>query len=95
MSAALDPIRVRVRMSTGGTVALAIVLLVLAAAGGAVGMLVVTGALDGHWYDFRDLGIGVAHLRAWLDEQTLGLAATRHRHQQHCNALAARTAGPA
>ena len=78
MSAALDPIRVRVRMSTGGTVALAIVLLVLAAAGGAVGMLVVTGALDGHWYDFRDLGIGVAHLRAWLDEQTLGQSKAMH-----------------
>ena len=43
-------------------------MLLLLAAG--VGWLMVSGALDGHWYDFRDLGIPMAHLKGWLDEQT-------------------------
>ncbi|MSQ29309.1 MAG: NADH-quinone oxidoreductase subunit NuoH [Dehalococcoidia bacterium] len=71
MSAALDPIRVATRLSVGGRVALVAVLLLLAGAGAGVGFVVVSGALDGHWYDFRDLGIPMAHLAGWLDEQTV------------------------
>jgi NADH-quinone oxidoreductase subunit H len=33
-----------------------------------VAWVVISGRLDGHWYDFRDLGIGMAHLRDQLDE---------------------------
>lgn len=69
MRAALDPIRIRVPMSTGKAVAGVVTLGVLAIIGAAVGYVVVSGALDGHWYDFRDLGIPMAHLRDWLDEQ--------------------------
>jgi len=31
----------------------------------AVGVLVVSGTLDGRWYDFRDLGIPMSHFRDW------------------------------
>jgi NADH-quinone oxidoreductase subunit H len=32
-----------------------------------VGFLVVSGALDGRWYDIRDLGNGMAHFRYWAE----------------------------
>lgn len=35
----------------------------------AIGWVVVSGALDGEWYDFRDIGIAIAHLRDFLDER--------------------------
>ncbi|MDA1002311.1 MAG: NADH-quinone oxidoreductase subunit NuoH [Chloroflexi bacterium] len=38
----------------------------------AIGVLVVSGRLDGHWYDFRDLGNATAALRSWLDDRDLG-----------------------
>jgi len=72
MRAALDPIRIRVPMSTGGMIASAITLVVLLGAAAGVGFLVLSGALDGRWYDFRDLGVGMAHLTEWLDEQNAG-----------------------
>lgn len=34
-----------------------------------VGYLVVDGRLEGHWYDVRDLGLAVAGLRDWLNDQ--------------------------
>ncbi|MDA0302024.1 MAG: hypothetical protein O2822_05800, partial [Chloroflexi bacterium] len=30
-----------------------------------MGILVISGALDGRWYDIRDLGNGTAHFRDW------------------------------
>lgn len=35
----------------------------------AVGYLVIDGRLDGRWYDLRDLGHPVAHLRGWMERQ--------------------------
>src|SRR5690349_22643049 len=78
MSAALDPIRASIPLSAGKNVAGAIALVILAAIAGGVGFLVVSGALDGHWYDLRDLGIPVAHLRGWLDEQNASQPAQLH-----------------
>jgi NADH-quinone oxidoreductase subunit H len=34
-----------------------------------VGFLVVDGQLEGHWYDVRDLGVGVQALREWLADE--------------------------
>ena len=34
-----------------------------------VGWLVISGRLDGKWYDFRDLGIAVGQLREGLDDR--------------------------
>ena len=78
MNAALDPIRVATRLSVGGRITLAVVLLMLAGLGAGVGFVVVSGALDGRWYDFRDLGIGMAHLAEWLDEQAVAQPALLH-----------------
>ncbi len=70
-SAWLDPVRVpRERLSSRMLVALVGTLLVFAAANVAIAVLIVSGRLDGHWYDFRDLGIGVQELREWLDDRT-------------------------
>jgi NADH-quinone oxidoreductase subunit H len=78
MSAALDPIRTRVPLTTAkavvGTIALGLLLMVA----GGIGFIVVSGALDGHWYDLRDLGISMAHLRAWLDEVNASQPANLH-----------------
>lgn len=71
-SAWLDPVRVpRERLSPRMLVALAGTLLVFVAANVAIAVLIVSGRLDGHWYDFRDLGIGVQELREWLDDRTV------------------------
>ena len=35
----------------------------------AVGAAIVSGVLDGRWYDLRDLGVPVAHLRGWMEAQ--------------------------
>lgn len=35
----------------------------------ALAVVVIGGTLDGHWYDFRDLGIAVQELRVQLDEE--------------------------
>jgi len=51
-------------------VPLAVALVAFLALNVAVAVLVVSGRLDGRWYDFRDLGIGVQALREWLDERT-------------------------
>lgn len=71
MTAALDPVRIRGVLKPRKAVALGIVLLLFVAVNAAIAYVIVSGALDGRWYDFRDLGIGVAHLREWLDEQNL------------------------
>ncbi len=78
MTAALDPIRTSVPLSAAKKAAGAITLAVLLAIGAGVGFLVVSGALDGHWYDLRDLGIPIAHLRGWLDEQNKSQPAMLH-----------------
>ncbi len=71
-SAWLDPVRVpRERLSPRMLVALVGTLLVFVAANVAIAVLIVSGRLDGHWYDFRDLGIGVQELREWLDDRTV------------------------
>ncbi len=73
MSAALDPIRVRVRVTSPRlAVTLGIVLVLFGAASIGIAYVVVSGMLDGHWYDFRDLGLGMAHLREWLNEVNAG-----------------------
>ncbi len=36
-----------------------------------IGYLVITGGLDGRWYDIRDLGNGTAHFRDWTQRQGL------------------------
>src|SRR5207247_1640399 len=68
-TAALDPIRARRVVTTAKKLVGAIALLVLLLISAAIGFVVVSGRLDGRWYDFRDLGIGVDHLRGWLDLQ--------------------------
>src|SRR5688500_17453729 len=68
-TAALDPIRTRVRMFTARRAALLVVFGVpFLALNALVAWVIISGRLDGHWYDFRDLGIGMAHLRDQLDE---------------------------
>jgi NADH-quinone oxidoreductase subunit H len=46
-----------------------VVLAILAAPAVAIGFLVVTGRLDGEWYDVRDLGLAVGELRVWMQDQ--------------------------
>jgi NADH-quinone oxidoreductase subunit H len=79
MSAALDPIRLaRVPLTGGKLVGGVIALVILVAIAAGIGYVVVSGALDGHWYDFRDLGIPIAHLRGWLDAQNKSQPAQLH-----------------
>ncbi|MEX2228824.1 MAG: NADH-quinone oxidoreductase subunit NuoH [Dehalococcoidia bacterium] len=52
--------------------ALVVVALGFLAVNVAIGALVVSGRLDGHWYDFRDLGNATGGLAAWLDDRGLG-----------------------
>jgi len=40
-----------------------------AAANAAIAYVVVDGRLDGRWYDVRDLGIAVSHLRGWMQDE--------------------------
>jgi len=70
MSAALDPIRLRARRKPSTLARGVIAFAAFVALNVAIAALVVSGALDGEWYDFRDLGLGVQQLREWLDEQT-------------------------
>jgi NADH-quinone oxidoreductase subunit H len=70
-SAWLDPIRVPARRPPARLMlAGAAGLLVFAAINVAIAVLIISGRLDGHWYDFRDLGNAVQGLRGWLDERT-------------------------
>lgn len=79
MTAALDPIRAARVPLTGAKLVIGVIaLVILASIAGGVGFLVVSGALDGHWYDLRDLGIPIAHLRGWLDEQNKAQPAQLH-----------------
>src|SRR5262249_32705989 len=50
--------------------AAAIGLLLFGAINVAIAVLIVSGRLDGHWYDFRDLGNAIQALREWLDDRT-------------------------
>jgi len=43
--------------------------LVFLAVNVAIGWVVVSGALDGEWYDFRDLGLAIGQLRQGLDDR--------------------------
>lgn len=45
-----------------------IALVVFGAVNIAIGWVIVSGRLDGHWYDIRDLGYAVARLRTLLDD---------------------------
>jgi len=36
-----------------------------------MGVLVISGALDGRWYDIRDLGNGTAHFRDWAGRNSI------------------------
>ena len=47
----------------------AVAALVFLAVNIALGYVVIDGRLDGEWYDFRDLGLGVQELREWLDDR--------------------------
>jgi NADH-quinone oxidoreductase subunit H len=68
-TAALDPIRTRVRMFTPRrAIWLAVFGVPFLALNALIAWVVISGRLDGRWYDFRDLGIGMAHLRDQLDE---------------------------
>ncbi|MSQ41949.1 MAG: NADH-quinone oxidoreductase subunit NuoH [Dehalococcoidia bacterium] len=72
MGPASFPIGVRARAVPrlrGLRVAGALAALVLVAVSIAIGVVVVSGVLDGRWYDLRDLGIAMAHLRGRLDER--------------------------
>ena len=64
------PQRARMRLPLAGYGLLGIGLLAFLAINAAVAYVVIDGRLDGKWYDFRDLGIGVDHLRGWLDDRT-------------------------
>ena len=72
MTAALDPIRIRQRLKLSGVQTI----LAVGALGAfllvnvAIAYVVVSGALDGRWYDFRDLGNAMSHLHVYLDEVT-------------------------
>ena len=48
---------------------LAVLTLGALVAGAGIGFLVVTGQLDGRWYDLRDLGNATAHFRGWTQRQ--------------------------
>jgi NADH-quinone oxidoreductase subunit H len=70
-SAWLDPVRVPARRPAPRLlIAGAIALLAFVVLNAAIAFLVINGNLDGEWYDFRDLGLGVQQLREWLDERT-------------------------
>ncbi len=70
-SAWLDPVRAPGRhLSPRSLAAGGAALLAFAAVNVAIAVLIISGRLDGHWYDFRDLGIGVQELREWLDDRT-------------------------
>jgi NADH-quinone oxidoreductase subunit H len=60
------------RAPRGVKVMLAFLALVFLAVGAAIGYVVVSGRLDGQWYDFRDLGHAVAALREQLDALGFG-----------------------
>ena len=67
------PTGTRVRHARGGFRGMRIVLavggLAFLAVNVAIGVVIVSGALDGQWYDFRDLGIAVQQLREGLDDR--------------------------
>src|SRR6185503_9753852 len=44
--------------------------LIFLAINAGIAYIVISGKLDGHWYDVRDLGNAVAALREWLDDVT-------------------------
>jgi NADH-quinone oxidoreductase subunit H len=59
----------------GGRLIAAVALLAFVAVNAAIGGVVISGALDGHWYDFRDLGNSMAGLRGELDPECFGPSA--------------------
>ncbi len=70
-SAWLDPVRLPGQsLSPRLKVAGALGLLAFLAINAGIAWVIVSGALDGEWYDFRDLGLGVQQLREWLDDRT-------------------------
>jgi len=70
-SAWLDPVREPTRRLSPQVLApLAVLLVAFLALNVAIAVLIVSGRLDGHWYDFRDLGNAVQALREWLDDRT-------------------------
>ncbi len=60
------------RAPIGVKAALAVILLVVIAINLAIAWVVIAGKLDGHWYDFRDLGLAIGDLRGWLDDRGAG-----------------------
>jgi NADH-quinone oxidoreductase subunit H len=58
------PIGVKAAVAVAGLVGLAVNV--------AIAWVVISGRLDGHWYDFRDLGIAIGDLRGWLDDRNAG-----------------------
>ena len=59
----------------GGRLIAVVALLVFVAVNAAIGGVVISGALDGHWYDFRDLGNTMAGLRSTLEPECFGPSA--------------------
>lgn len=65
--------RVRAKLALPGVgLVLAGVLGFVLVASVAIGYAVVSGALDGKWYDFRDLGIAVGQLREGIEDRCFG-----------------------
>ena len=62
------------RLSGTGRVVLALALGAFALVNLAIAVVVVSGVLDGRWYDVRDLGIPAAHLRGWMARQGMPAA---------------------
>ena len=58
-------------LSFGARGVLAVALLGFLAVNAAIVLVIVSGMLDGRWYDIRDLGVPVAHLRGWMVERGL------------------------
>jgi NADH-quinone oxidoreductase subunit H len=52
----------------------AVLLLGFVIANAAIGGVVISGTLDGHWYDFRDLGNTMAGLRSALEPECIGFS---------------------
>ena len=70
-SAWLDPVRLPAKRMPPRMMILGLFgLLAFGAVNVGVAALIISGRLDGHWYDFRDLGLSIQSLREWLDGKT-------------------------
>ena len=70
-SAWLDPVRLPAKRMPPRMMILGLFgLLAFAAVNVGLAALIISGRLDGHWYDFRDLGLSIQSLREWLDGKT-------------------------